>query len=192
MRLFRSLTLLTMLITALVTPSVFADDLYQIEMILVRQNAVPAIVSRAAPEDWAAGAQAVSPDSLRTPSLNGEVEKLTASNEYTVLLHKAWQQNLGEEATKVAISDGKEQYGQFPIEGTLSMKLGRFTDVDADFWVNQFNNDGLVTASERLKTESHTKNGQLNFLDAGHLGMLIKITSLTAPAPRAAPEEIPD
>ncbi|GAB6403852.1 CsiV family protein [Pseudomonas sp. MHK4] len=192
MRLFRSLTLLTMLITALVTPSVFADDLYQIEMILVRQNAVPAIVSRAAPEDWAAGAQAVSPDSLRTPSLNGEVEKLTASNEYTVLLHKAWQQTLGEEATKVAISDGKEQFGQFPIEGTLSMKLGRFTDVDADFWVNQINEEGLVTASERLKQESHTKNGQLNFLDNGHLGLLIKITSMTAPAPREAPESIPD
>ncbi|WP_085716751.1 CsiV family protein [Pseudomonas sp. B28(2017)] len=192
MRLFRSLTLLTLLMPALVAPTAFADDLYQVEMILVRQNAVPAIVSRAAPEDWAAGAQPVSPDSLRTPSLNGEVEKLTASNQYEVLLHKAWQQNLGEEATKVAISDGKEQFGQFPIEGTLNMKLGRFTDVDADFWVNQINVDGLVTASERLKTESHTKNGQLNFLDAGHLGLLIKITSLTAPAPRAAPEEIPD
>lgn len=192
MRLFRSLTLLTLLMPALVAPTAFADDLYQVEMILVRQNAVPAIVSRAAPEDWAAGAQPVSPDSLRTPSLNGEVEKLTASNEYTVLLHKAWQQNLGEEATRVAISDGKEQFGQFPIEGTLSMKLGRFTDVDADFWVNQINEDGLVTASERLKTDNHTKNGQLNFLDAGHLGMLIKITSLTAPATRAAPEEIPD
>jgi hypothetical protein len=192
MRLFRSLTLLTLLMPALVAPTASADDLYQVEMILVRQNAVPAIVSRAAPEDWAAGAQPVSPASLRTPSLNGEVEKLTASNEYTVLLHKAWQQNLGEEATRIAISDGKEQFGQFPIEGTLSMKLGRFTDVDADFWVNQINEDGLVTASERLKTDSHTKNGQLNFLDAGHLGMLIKITSLTAPAPRAAPEEIPD
>ena len=192
MRLFRSLTLLTMLITALVAPSVFADDLYQIEMILVRQNAVPAIVSRAAPEDWAAGAQAVSPDSLRTPSLNGEVEKLTASNEYTVLLHKAWQQTLGETPVKVAVSDGKEQFGQYPIEGTLNMTLGRFTDVDADFWVNQFNDDGLVTASERLKQESHTKNGQLNFLDNGHLGLLIKITSLTAPAPREAPEAIPD
>ena len=192
MRLFRSLTLLTMLITALVTPSVFADDLYQIEMILVRQNAVPAIVSRAAPEDWAAGAQAVSPDSLRTPSLNGEVEKLTASNEYTVLLHKAWQQTLGETPVKVAVSNGKEQFGQYPIEGTLNMTLGRFTDVDADFWVNQFNDDGLVTASERLKQESHTKNGQLNFLDNGHLGLLIKITSLTAPAPREAPEVVPD
>ncbi|WP_415759899.1 CsiV family protein [Pseudomonas sp. LT1P18] len=192
MRLFRLLTSLTMLLTALVTPTAFADDLYQIEMILVRQNAVPAIVSRAAPEDWAAGAQPVSPDSLRTPSLNAEVEKLTASNEYTVLLHKAWQQNLGDEASKVAISEGKEQFGQFPIEGTLSMKLGRFTDVDADFWVNQIDANGMVTASERMKQESHTKNGQLNFLDNGHLGLLIKITSLTSPAPRPVPDEIPD
>ena len=132
MRLFRSLTLLL----TLAAPMANADDLYQVEMILVRQNAVPAIVSRAAPEDWDAGAQRISPDSLRTPSLNGEVEKLTASNEYTVLLHKAWQQNLGEEARKIAISDGKEQFGQYPIEGTLNLKLGRFTDVDADFWVN--------------------------------------------------------
>ncbi|WP_447789116.1 MULTISPECIES: CsiV family protein [Pseudomonas] len=192
MRLFRSLTLLTTLITTLLAPTAFADDLYQVEMILVRQNAVPAIVSRAAPEDWDAGAQRVSPDSFRTPSLNPEVEKLTASNEYTVLLHKAWQQTLGEEASKVAISEGTEQFGQFPIEGTLSLKLGRFTDVDADFWVNQIDANGLVTASERLKQESHTKNGQLNFLDNGHLGLLIKITSLTAPAPRPAPDVIPD
>ncbi|WP_237886337.1 CsiV family protein [Pseudomonas sp. PGPR40] len=192
MRLFRSLTLLTMLITTLVAPTAFADDLYQVEMILVRQNAVPAIVSRAAPEDWDAGAQRISPDSFRTPSLNPEVEKLTASNEYTVLVHKAWQQNLGEEASKVAISEGTEQFGQFPIEGTLSLKLGRFTDVDADFWVNQIDANGLVTASERLKQESHTKNGQLNFLDNGHLGLLIKITSLTAPAPRSVPDVIPD
>lgn len=188
MRLFRSLILLM----TLVAPTTFADDLYQIEMILVRQNAVPAIVSKAAPEDWAAGAQPISPDSLRTPSLNGEVEKLTASNDYTVLLHKAWQQNLGEEASKVAISEGKEQFGQFPIEGTLNLKLGRFTDVDADFWVNQIDANGMVTASERLKQESHTKNGLLNFLDNGHLGLLIKITSLTVPAPRPVPDEIPD
>ncbi|MFJ2688387.1 CsiV family protein [Pseudomonas sp. NPDC087342] len=188
MRLFRSLTLLM----TLIAPSAFADDLYQVEMILVRQNAVPAIVSRAAPEDWAAGAQRLSPESQRTPSLNGEVEKLTASNDYTVLLHKAWQQTLGETESKVAISDGTEQFGQFPIEGTLNLKLGRFTDVDADFWVNQIDANGMVTASERLKQESHTKNGQLNFLDNGHLGLLIKITSLTAPAPRPVPDEIPD
>lgn len=56
MRLFRSLTLLL----TLVAPSAFAD-MYQVEMILVRQNAVPAIVSRAAPEDWAAGASTWAP-----------------------------------------------------------------------------------------------------------------------------------
>jgi hypothetical protein len=55
------------LLLTLVAPSVFADDLYQVEMILVRQNAVPAIVSRAAPEDWDAGAQRID-DSKRTPA----------------------------------------------------------------------------------------------------------------------------
>lgn len=188
MRLFRSLTLLL----SFVAPMAFADDTYMVEMILVRQNAVPAIVSRAAPEDWAAGAQRLDDASRRTPALNEVANKLSATGEYSVLLHKAWQQTLGEAPTKVAVSDGKEQFGQFPIEGTLEMKLGRFTDVNADFWVNQIDANGMVTASERLKQDSHTKNGQLNYLDNGHLALLIKITSLTAPAPRQAPEAIPD
>ncbi|MED7670356.1 hypothetical protein GXB78_24420 [Pseudomonas moraviensis subsp. stanleyae] len=193
MRLFRSLTLLlASLLMTVAAPAAFADDTYQVEMILVRQNAVPAIVSRAAPEDWAAGAQRLGNDSQRTPALNDVVSKLTASGEYTVLMHKAWQQTLGEAPAKVAVSEGQEQFGQFPIEGTLEMKLGRFTDVTADFWVNQIDANGLVTASERLRQDSHTKNGQLNYLDNGHLALLIKITSLTAPAPREAPEVVPD
>ena len=193
MRLFRSLTLLlASLLMTVAAPAAFADDTYQVEMILVRQNAVPAIVSRAAPEDWAAGAQRLGNDSQRTPALNDVVTKLTASGEYTVLMHKAWQQSLGEAPAKVAVSEGQEQFGQFPIEGTLGMKLGRFTDVTADFWVNQIDANGLVTASERLRQDSHTKNGQLNYLDNGHLALLIKITSLTAPAPREAPEVVPD
>ncbi|MGE8179248.1 CsiV family protein [Pseudomonas fluorescens] len=188
MRLFRSMTLLL----TLVAPTAFADSLYQVEMILFRQNAVPAIVSRTAPEDWAAGARPISADSMRTPSLNAEAEKLRASSDYTVLLHKAWQQSLGEDAKKISISDGKAQFGQFPIEGTLNLKLGRFTDVDANFWVNQFDGYGRVTASERLKQQSHTKNGQLNYLDNGHLALLIKITSLTAPARPPVPDVLPD
>lgn len=193
MRLFRSLTLLlASLLMTVAAPAALADDTYQVEMILVRQNAVPAIVSRAAPEDWAAGAQRLGNDSQRTPALNDVVTKLTASGEYTVLMHKAWQQSLSEAPAKVAVSEGQEQFGQFPIEGTLEMKLGRFTDVTADFWVNQIDANGLVTASERLRQDSHTKNGQLNYLDNGHLALLIKITSLTAPAPREAPEVVPD
>ncbi|MNG14082.1 hypothetical protein D3C84_978100 [compost metagenome] len=120
------------------------------------------------------------------------MEKLSASADFTVLLHKSWQQYIDETGSKVAVSDGREQYGHFPIEGTLDLKLGRFTDVNANFWVNQFGGNGLVTTSERLQQESHTKNGQLNFLDNGHLGLLIKITSLTAPAAQPAPDVIPD
>ena len=52
MRLFRILSLLLVV----VAPSAFADSLYQVEMILVRQNAEPVINSRAAPENWDAGA----------------------------------------------------------------------------------------------------------------------------------------
>ncbi|MFW0758002.1 CsiV family protein [Pseudomonas sp. H11T01] len=189
MRLFRSLILLLTLVAA---PTAFADNQYMVEMILVRQNAVPAIVGRAAPEDWAAGAQRIAAQDERTPSLNSEAAKLAASSDYTVLLHKAWEQKLGDEPSKIAVSAGKEQYGQFPIEGTLNLKLGRFTDVDAEFWINQIDSNGLITGSEQLKQDSHTKNGQLNFLDNGHLGLLIKITSLSAPAVQQAPLEIPD
>ncbi|MGC5700552.1 hypothetical protein J4P02_10180 [Pseudomonas sp. NFXW11] len=188
MRLFRSLTLLL----ALVAPMALADDLYQVEMILVRQNAEPPILSRTAPEDWAAGAQHLRPESQRTPALGPIVDKLGASGNYSVLLHRAWQQTLGETPVKVALSDGPEQFGQFPIEGTLALTLGRFTDVQANFWINQIDGNGLVTRSEHLQQQSHTKNGQLNYLDNGHLALLIKITSLTAPAPRPAPTEVAD
>lgn len=48
--------------------------------------------------------------------------------------------------------------------------------MDADFWVNQFDADGLATASERIKHSSRLKNGQLTYLDHGSLGLLIKVT----------------
>ena len=179
MRLFRILSLLLVVIA----PSAFADGLYQVEMILVRQNAEPVINSRAAPENWDAGA----------PRLSNIVDKLRADSSYTVLAHKAWEQNLGDQPVKVAITDGQEQFGQFPIEGVLSLQLGRFTDIDADFWINQFDGNGSVIASEHLSQKDvRTKNNQLNYLDGGHLALLIKITSLTAKPPSAPPPDLQD
>jgi hypothetical protein len=189
MRLFRILSL--MLVVA--APSAFADSLYQVEMILVRQNAEPVINSRAAPEDWAADAPSLGADKMSPPRLSNIVDKLSTDSNYTVLLHKAWEQNLGEQPVKLAISDGQEQFGQFPIEGTLNLKLGRFTDIDADFWINQFDSNGSVIASEHLNQKDvRTKNNQLNYLDGGHLALLIKITSLTAKPPSAPPPDLQD
>ena len=121
------------------------------------------------------------------------VDKLRADSSYTVLAHKAWEQNLGEQPVKIAITDGQEQFGQFPIEGVLSLQLGRFTDIDANFWINQFDANGSVIASEHLsQTDVRTKNNQLNYLDGGHLALLIKITSLTAKPPSAPPPDLQD
>lgn len=103
MRAIRCLTLLL----ALFTPAAFAEGVYQVEMILVRQNAVPAITSQSAPEDWSNGAQAIAEGDLRQPAMTDEAAKLSADNQYTVLLHKAWTQDAG----TVAISDGKSSSG---------------------------------------------------------------------------------
>lgn len=188
MRLFRILSLLLVV----VAPSAFADSPYQVEMILVRQNAEPVLNSRPAPETWDAGAQRLG-DKMSPPRLGNIVDKLRADDSYTVLAHKAWEQNLGEQPVKVAITDGQEQFGQFPIEGVLSLQLGRFTDIDADFWINQFDSNGSVIASEHLaQKDVRTKNNQLNYLDGGHLALLIKITSLTAKPPSAPPPDIQD
>ncbi|SDU87439.1 CsiV family protein [Pseudomonas mucidolens] len=189
MRLFRILSLLLVV----VAPSAFADSLYQVEMILIRQNAEPLIKSRAAPEDWDAGAPRQGSEKPSPPRLDTIVEKLQASGDYSVLLHKAWEQNLGEQPVKVRITDGQEQFSQFPIEGILSLQLGRFTHIDADFWINQFDANGSVIASEHLSQKDVlTKNNQLNYLDGGHLALLIKITSLTAKPPSAPPSDLQD
>ena len=189
MRLFRILSLLLVV----VAPSALADSPYLVEMILVRQNAEPVINSRAAPETWDAGALRLPADKISPPRLGNIVDKLRADNSYTVLLHRAWEQNLGEQPVKLAISDGQEQFGQFPIEGTLNLQLGRFTDINAQFWINQFDANGSVIASEHLSQQDvRTKNNQLNYLDGGHLALLIKITSLTAKPPSAPPPDIQD
>lgn len=188
MRLFRILSLLLVILA----PPAFADSPYQVEMILVRQNAEPVIYSRAAPENWDDGAERLG-DKMSPPRLSAIVDKLRGDANYTVLAHKAWEQNLGEQPVKIAIAEGEEQFGQFPIEGVLNLQLGRFTDIDADFWINQFDSNGSVVASEHLaQKDVRTKNNQLNYLDGGHLALLIKITSLTAKPPSAPPPDLQD
>ena len=66
MRVFRSLTLLLVLIA----PAAFADGMYQVELILFRQHGEPAATNQAAPEDWAAGAQPLGADNQTSTGLD--------------------------------------------------------------------------------------------------------------------------
>ena len=174
MRLFRC----SILLLALIVPTAFADGLYQVEMILFRQIGEPAATRQSSPENWADGAQAISAASELKPALGDLVDKLNASGTYQVLLHRAWQQNLGSEPSKLAISSGQPQFGHFPIEGTISLALARFTDIAADLWVNQLDAHGVLTSSERMQQTTRIKNGELTYMDNGSLAMLIKISPL--------------
>ena len=174
MLLFRSLILLL----TLIAPAAFADGLYQVEILLFRQNGEPASTRQLVPENWDKGAQKIDANDERSPALNDLASKLQGSGKYEVLMQRAWQQTIGTEPVKIAVATGKEQLGHFPIEGTVSLAMDRFTDIDAQFWVNQLDPHGVVLNSERLKQTARVKNGGLNYLDNGNLALLIKVSPL--------------
>ena len=174
MRFFRHLPLLLSLFSCMA----FADSPYQIEMILFRQATTPLPASQLAPDDWASDAQLPASGSERSTTLNNEAAKLNPGNGYEVLLHQAWQQSLGANPVKIALSTGQEQFGQYPAQGTLSLKAEGYVDLAADFWVNQFDADGMLSSSEQIKQSRRLKSGQVTYLDHGSLGILIKVSPL--------------
>ncbi|MEZ1441167.1 CsiV family protein, partial [Pseudomonas shirazica] len=90
-------------------------------------------------------------DALRATALDNQLAKLSQDNGYTVLLHKAWRQDIGETPVKIALSEGQEQDHHFPVEGTLTLSQVRFVDMEADFWVNRFGDDGFLAGSQHIR-----------------------------------------
>lgn len=175
MRAFRYFALLL----TLLTPAAFADGLFQVEVIVFRQAGEQIAASQPAPDDWAVGSQALPAGSERGTALDNEAAKLNPSNGYQVLLHQAWSQNLSAAPSKIAINTGNQQLGHYPVEGTLALsQQERLLNLEADFWINQFDADGLLSASERLKQGTRLKLDELTYLDHGSLGMLIRVRPL--------------
>lgn len=174
MRLLRSIPLLLILLT----PHAFADQLYNIELILFRQGQQPLTSGQTAPDDWAQGANRLDSLAPSTPRLDSEVSKLNNASDYQVLLHKAWQQPVSSSTSRVAISEGDSHFEHATIEGTLSLQHSRLLDVEADFWVNQIDESGAVSQSEHIKQSTRLKNGELTYLDHGSLGILIKASPM--------------
>lgn len=182
----RTLRLLIPLL-ALVAPVAFGDTLYRVEMVLLRQNGVPAVTSPYAAPHWSADVLRLGERDSRPTTLDERIEPLATNTDYSILLHRAWQQPVGAEPVTVAVSAGDEQFGRFPIEGTLSIAQARFVEVQARVRVNQLDGNGGVVQSELFEQDNRTvKHNQLIYLDGGHLAMLLKIAPVgarTAPAP---------
>lgn len=179
MRARRILTLLPLILLSLLSSNAaLAESLYQVEVIVFRQAAEPISAGQLPPDNWAQNALPVDGSNSRSTALNAEAGKLSPSSGYQVLLHKAWSQSLGASSSSVAISTGDEQFGHFPVEGTISLNAGRLIELDSDIWVNQLDASGTLTDSERIKQSSRLKSGELTFVDNGSLGLLIRVSPL--------------
>lgn len=179
MRTLRPLALLPLILLCLLSSTAaMAESLYQVEVIVFRQAGEPISAGQLPPDNWAQNALPVDGSNSRNTALNAEAAKLNPSSGYQVLLHQAWSQSLGESSSRVAISSGNEQFGHYPIEGTLSLKAGRLIELDSDIWVNQLDASGTLADSERIKQSRRLKSGELTFVDSGSLGLLIRVSPL--------------
>jgi hypothetical protein len=179
MRTRRNPALLPLILLSLLNGSpAVAAGWYQVEMIVFRQAGETTPAGQTAPDDWAKGAQPIDPTQERATALDSQAEKLNPANGYQVLLHQAWTQELGSEASSVALHSGNPRFDHYPVEGTLSLVQARYIDLTADLWINKFDESGLLLSSERLKQGSRLQIGKLTYLDHGNLGILIRINSL--------------
>jgi hypothetical protein len=174
MRAFRTLTLLLLCLCA--SGAALADGLYQVEVIVFRQSADVLSAGQVAPDNWAQLARPVDASNSRPLALNSEASKLSPAKGYQVLLHQAWTQSVGGTPDVVAVSTGNEQFGHFPVEGTLGLKQGKQIELDSDLWINQFDSTGSLSDSERIKQTSRINLGELTFVDNGNTGLLVKVS----------------
>ncbi|MDY0250977.1 MAG: CsiV family protein [Pseudomonas sp.] len=183
----RYLVHLTLLLT-LCSTQALANDTQLVELVVFRQSSESLLASRVAPDNWANGATPVTTDMLRTTHLDHLVKKLSPDNGYEVLLHKAWLQTTNGPSVQIAVSEGPESFQHYPVEGTLAMELDRTSQVQLDFWINQFNPDATLLSSERFKQSTLVANDQVTFIDHGTLGALIRIQPQQSQVPAAKPE----
>ena len=182
----RYLVRLALLLT-LCSTQALANGSQLVELIVFRQSSESLIASRVAPDNWANGATLVTTEMLRSTHLDHLVSKLTPANGYQVLLHKAWLQTSNGPSVQVAVTEGNESFAHYPVEGTVAMELERTSQVQMDFWINQFNPDATLLSSERFKQSALVANDQVTFIDHGTLGALIRIQAQGNNAADSAP-----
>lgn len=182
----RYLVHLALLLTLCGTQAM-ANDTQLVELIIFRQSSESLIASRVAPDNWANGATLVTTEMLRSTHLNHLVNKLTPASGYQVLLHKAWLQTSNGPSVQIAVTEGNESFAHYSVEGTVAMELERTSQVQVDFWINQFNPDATLLSSERFKQSALVANDQVTFVDHGTLGALIRIQAQDNNAADSAP-----
>lgn len=152
---------------------------HNIELIVFRQTQVePVYSSRLAPDQLLAGINELAPRQIRNSLLRNVTSKLVPDNGYEILLHRAWQQNNSPRFVSYAMTGGPESFGHFPVEGYFKIRQDRANEVEINFWVNQFHEDGTLERSEHFQQTAVLPYKELNFIDFGSLAALVRIMPL--------------
>lgn len=155
-----------------------AEPMVQVELLLFRHTDTPLVASQPPTHTWAEGAKTLTERNEVPSALDDAAAKLTPSQGYRVLLHKAWRQTITTPMVDLAIKNGSPQFEFYPIQGRLRLSFGDQISVDSNLWVNQFDDQGRVTASEHLSQKFKVRANEVRYLDHGSLGLLIKISQL--------------
>lgn len=155
-----------------------ADSMAQVELVIFRHAETPLIASQPPKATWDEGAKTLVERNEVPTALTDAVAKLTPQKGYRVLLHKAWRQTMTGSTLDLAVKSGVAQFEFYPIQARLRLSFGDQVSIDSRVWVNQFDEQGRITGTERLAQKFKVRTNEVRYLDHGSLGLLIKISQL--------------
>ena len=129
---------------------------YQVELLIFKRS--EAIANHS--ERWHQNPELNYPKKIRylpqtlpnnTHELGGHNYTLRRSEDYQVLFHEKWQQQMwGEENTSALIIRGGQSFGQHKeLEGTVKIHIGRYLHLTTDLWLSEFNNTDLSRSQSK-------------------------------------------
>jgi hypothetical protein len=123
---------------------------YQVELLIFKRNTPPTdTIPASQREEWPTDISLAYPEEYRfiedpLPSsehqLGGYSYALTRNEQFEVLFHQAWDQQMWEESrsTPFIIRAGQRNDDHWELEGSINIHIGRFLHLTTDLWLSEF------------------------------------------------------
>lgn len=185
-----------------IKPVVVKQDWYSVEYIIFKHNTAESQLT----EPWA-GIAITSPENpvfLNTPSANrmgihalhaaqqqlyGVYSRLKKLNAYTPIRHAGWIQRAEHNSPVIQVSIAPK-IGEMLLEGSISLRRGRYTHLDIDLQLTDANSSINYPAyssnntqkTYRLTETRRIKKGKVNYFDHPRFSVIAKIEKIDTPS----------
>lgn len=116
-------------------------------------------------------------------TLKPAAARLTASADYTPLLHLAWRQPVSAQADAPAVHVATEAgVGETPaLDGAIQISRSRFLHVDVDLLFRESGDPSEAPPPFRLQQSRRINSGEVHYFDHPAFGLLVKLTPYEPP-----------